>query len=383
MKIIIINNLYQPFARGGAERIIEQLVQGFLILGHKTIIISTRPLVSDKVSLNFTFRSLYYDLHKFPLILRLFWHIFNFFPLVRYFKLKKILKKEKPDLIITNNLIGVGFFVPKLIKELKIKHIHILHDIQLLHPSGLIIYGKEDIIKTIPAKIYQQMTKNIFASPDLIVSPSQWLLDVHMKAGFFSTSKKIKLFNPFLDLTKELIAKDKEQKKIFKFLYVGQLEEHKGIIFLIENFSNILNQLQLNASLDIVGSGTLLPRIKKLAAEDMRINHLANIKFGQANKLMSEYSALIVPSLCYENSPTVIYEAYQANILVIASSIGGIGELTQLTGGLLFEPGNIIDLTDKIKYFTTNNIKLNNLKKNIFLDPVSYINILLKEVGLK
>jgi glycosyltransferase involved in cell wall biosynthesis len=50
--------------------------------------------------------------------------------------------------------------------------------------------------------------------------------------------------------------------------------------------------------------------------------------------------AVVVPSLCYENSPTVIYESFLAGVPVVASNIGGVGELVKDgENGFLVTPG--------------------------------------------
>ena len=57
----------------------------------------------------------------------------------------------------------------------------------------------------------------------------------------------------------------------------------------------------------------------------------------------------MVPSLCYENSPTVIYEALNSGIPVLASRIGGVGELVREgETGYLFTPGNASHLLHAI-----------------------------------
>ena len=72
-----------------------------------------------------------------------------------------------------------------LIKILKIKHVHILHDIQLIHPSGLMFYGQEEKIEKWSIKIYLKITRFLFSSPDYVISPSKWLLHMHDKNNFF------------------------------------------------------------------------------------------------------------------------------------------------------------------------------------------------------
>ena len=121
---------------------------------------------------------------------RFFWQIENVFNTRKALRLRRILKKEKPDLIISNNLMGLSFLSFFVIRQLKIKHVHILHDVQLIHPSGLIFYRKENIADTLAAKTYQMLNKKISSSPNLIVSPSKWLLEKHLRRGFFKKSKK-------------------------------------------------------------------------------------------------------------------------------------------------------------------------------------------------
>jgi glycosyltransferase involved in cell wall biosynthesis len=58
-----------------------------------------------------------------------------------------------------------------------------------------------------------------------------------------------------------------------------------------------------------------------------------------------------LPSQWYENSPSTIYESFALGKPVIGSRIGGIPELIEDgVNGLLFEPANVEDLAEKIKY---------------------------------
>jgi glycosyltransferase involved in cell wall biosynthesis len=59
---------------------------------------------------------------------------------------------------------------------------------------------------------------------------------------------------------------------------------------------------------------------------------------------------LVVPSKCYEGCPLVVSEAMSHSLPVIASRMGGLPELIDDgQTGLLFEPGNLDQLTDKIR----------------------------------
>ena len=76
---------------------------------------------------------------------------------------------------------------------------------------------------------------------------------------------------------------------------------------------------------------------------------------------MIEANCLIIPSICYENSPTVIYEAASQGLPIIASRIGGITELIQKLNGLLFKPNNEGDLMHQLSWAIKNPEKLSEI----------------------
>ncbi len=43
MKICIINNLYPPFARGGAEQVVKKTIDNLLTRGHRVVLITSTP----------------------------------------------------------------------------------------------------------------------------------------------------------------------------------------------------------------------------------------------------------------------------------------------------------------------------------------------------
>ena len=352
MKIILAHNLFEPYAKGGAEKAVKRMAESFISQKNEVIIITTKPKNNkyrkneEEIKINNNFKKIYipskyYYLHKTPKALRLFWHLNNFCNPKKLIKYKKIIKQEKPDLVISHNLVGLGFFLNRVLEKNNIRHEHFLHDIQLLHPSGLMIKGGEKKVDSLLAKIYQYFTKRYFKKVNKIISPSNWLLEEHISRGFFENLDNE--IRPLMTTNKEQKKPDNEQAN--KFIFVGQLEEHKGIIFLIKTFIKIKNN---NISLDIIGSGEAEKKAKKLAKNDNRIKFLGYLDKDELKNKMMSSDALIVPSLCYENSPTVIYEANEINLKVIAADIGGIPEIIK-TRDKLFEANNEAELIKAIE----------------------------------
>jgi glycosyltransferase involved in cell wall biosynthesis len=394
MKIVLIHNLYGVYSRGGAETAVEMMAENFKKNGDEVFIITTRPIIhrqeiktekaKDENKIYYL-PSLFYNLSRIPFPLRIFWHFGQFFSL-KSRRIKKILRVEKPDLIITHNLLGLSFLIPPLIRRLKIKHWHFLHDIQLIHPSGLMLWGQEKKISGLSAKIYRLLTRALFAPPEKIISPSRWLLDLHNQYGFFKNSEKE--IQPFawpeaqtssnLDQPTMQTAPDpnqpatqtasrsgqpvtqtasdqagpaesaliKPKQKIKKFLFIGQIEKQKGIFLLIKAFKKISNP-DIKLTIAIRGGGASMAAAKEAATGDKRISFIGPLSYEEAEKIKAANDCLIVPSLCYENSPTVIYGARAAGLRVIAANLGGIPEIIG-TEDKLFNPGDEEDLQRKI-----------------------------------
>ena len=315
------------------------------------------------------------------------WQINNLFNFKKRAAVKKILRAEKPELIVANNLMGLGFLLPGLFQKLKIKYVQILHDVQLIYPTGLMFYSQEKIIDNWKAKIYQRLTRHLFKSPTLVVSPSKWLLDLYAQRNFFTNSKKIVARNPLdfilapivdahISNNNAAIINDTASPD-FHFLYVGQMEISKGIIFLIETFKKIANP---NLKLEVVGDGTQLEIAKKLAGHDQRIKFHGRLEGAALAPLFTKSQGLIIPSLVYENSPMIIYEAALAHLPFIASRIGGIPELANAWGGLLFTPGDEVDLINKINDFLKNYLEIKSAFPKTTPTPENYAQKILSNI---
>ena len=351
MKIALANNLYYPYNRGGAETVIKQMIADLKSQGHDIFLITTKPkkglALPEETPANkelriYYFPSYYYNLATFPSFIKVLWHLANIFSWRKTAAIKKILIKEKPELIITHNLMGLGFLLPQAIKKLQIRHEHYLHDIQLLYPTGLMMLGKEKIIDGLSAKIYQFFTRAFFLSPAKIISPSLWLLEQHRQRGFFKDSQT-EIKNLTALKSAAIINYNQPAKN---FLFVGQIEEHKGIMFLLATFQSAL-QIRPEIKLTIIGDGTLLTAAQKITEGDKQIEFRGRLSSDKVKEIMTKNDFLIVPSLCYENAPMTIYEAHAAGLKILAANIGGIPEIIN-NHDRLFKPGDIVDLKNKI-----------------------------------
>lgn len=337
MRIGIANNLFPPFSRGsGAEVIAEMNASDLRAAGHDVFMVSTKPHKEEArdSSDHYFLDSAYFVLNKKPLPWRLAWHIGQLFFPWHLHKLNQILDERQPDLFITHNLMGIGFVLPRLLRVRGIRHEHVLHDIQLLHPSGLMYWGKEGLIKSLPAKIYQLTTRSVMMHAAKIISPSRWLLNIHQSCGFFTKQESA------VEQNFNLIRKDtKLLNSPVRFVFTGQLEKHKGLSLLL----NAWQEANLPASvarLTIAGGGTLEKDIRQAAADLDNLDYAGLLSRDGIENLLTNADVVVVPSLVYENSPTSLWEAAVYGCRGLAADIGGIPELSPYLDLTLFAPGD-------------------------------------------
>ena len=371
MKICLIHSLYQPYTRGGAEVVVEIIIRELLKESHEVVLITVgrNNNVSREGKLTiyriapFNIFS-FLDINKKPVWLRFIWHPLDVFNLSSYFKVKKILEQEKPNVVMTHNLKGIGYLIPKAIRKVGIRHFHTVHDVQLSRPSGLIIFGQEKPFLILD-KVYEKTVKRLFGNPDAVISPSRWLLGYYQARGFFYESKKLIMPNPLEFKKVEKIELDNVRNRKINLLFVGQLERFKGILFLIEALKKVKSQ---NWQLTIVGQGGVAEEMKRLVQDDNRFRAVGRVKQDKLADYYRQADLTIVPSLCYENSPKVIDESLVANVPVIAADIGGVSEIVKDDyNGFTFAPGNEKNLIEVLEYFLNHPEKIEELKKNCFV----------------
>src|SRR3989338_1980326 len=359
MKIALLTNLYPPLSRGGAEKVAERIVGELKRRGHDVFVVSTKPydgwssfrLSRELMSATRVYRlrpiNLYHPLfdhrHVFPV--RALWHVIDLFCPCNTQQICRLLEEEKPDIILTHNLKGLSLRLPKMIRSLVIPWIHTIHDVQLSIPSGLLFYGQHNWLnRSFLQKGYQYCVRHIFGSPNVVIFPSAYVKDFYEKRGFFSQSHKQVIPNPAPPF--EPRPRGKRQTGPSRLFFAGQLEKHKGILFLLRG----LARTDMPFHLHIAGEGTLVDQVNKICEQDKRFSYHGFLSLEDIQDWFAVSDAAIVPSLCYENSPTIIYESLQSGVPVIASNIWGVGELIQEgRNGYLFEPGNRKDLLRSLK----------------------------------
>lgn len=344
MKIILFNTLYHPNIVGGAEKSVQSLAENLIKKGNKVIVISTSDnsyqdeLNGVKVYYIST-KNIYWGFNneQKQLFKKIVWHTIDSYNIRIKKILQQILLLEKPDIVHTNNLSGFSVIVWNIAKKLNCNIVHTLRDYYLLCPKATMFKnGKNCESQCFSCNKFSIPKKNNSDLVDAVVGISQFILEKHIKYGYFKNSRINTVIGNDVG---EISKKDKKinPKKIV-FGFIGQITKIKGIEFLLNTFQN-LNNIN-NWKLIIAGKGDInYTSYLKSKYKNKKIEFIGSVN---PNKYYPTIDCLIVPSLWEEPFGRVVLEGINHGKCVLGSNRGGINEL--------LAPQNIFDPnTDALK----------------------------------
>jgi len=125
------------------------------------------------------------------------------------------------------------------------------------------------------------------------------------------------------------------------FAYVGRLVPEKGLPALLHASSNLLKS-GYSFRLRIIGDGPARRELEKMV-EDLGLTGLTEfagpVPVAATYSLLQEVTAVIMPSVWEDVAPLAASEQLMQGNLLIASDIGGLGEIVG-SAGLTFAPGD-------------------------------------------
>lgn len=372
MKICMISNLYPPNVLGGAEIIVDKLVRKLADKRHEVVVITCS--VDDEEKIQKEDNITIYHINKTKLYpvyrqteakgyMKPLWHLFDLWNGNCQKKIIEILKKEKCDIIHINNFKGLSLSCFEVGKKLNIPVVFESHDFSLICPRANLIRGNNTLCKDKNAicTAYVNIQRKLLSdNVDMMIAPSNFMIDKYRDNNFFNDTTCIKI--PLgIDFERKKTIKDYD---FIDFTYIGSLGKHKGVDTLINAFKQIDND---DIRLNLIGKGYDEEEFKQLAGDDERIIFHGFVDNRNIKDYYKLSNVIIIPSICYDNSPLVIYESFTTATPVIGSNIGGIPELIDDgVNGYLFEAGDVNDLKDKLLKIIDNKKSLTQLEENAF-----------------
>ncbi|MBQ6999017.1 MAG: glycosyltransferase [Clostridia bacterium] len=295
MKII---QIIPDFGFGGAEIMCENLVYELLALNHEVIVLSmydnhseiAQRMEKSGVEIRYLGKKGGFDFS-------MFW------------KMLKILKNEKPDVIHTHLYTGKYAFPAAVIAGVKRK-VHTIHSIATKE------LGKKD--RTFNKFFY----KHFGVIP--VALSKEVCLTVEEEYGL--PKEKIPVVLNGSSLLKCIEKTDYSVNGNFKVLHVGSFKEAKNHFGLINAFE-IFNNKYPDTELNLIGYGELQSDIEKLV-EKKGLSHNVNFLGKQENVFPFLHKADIftLPSL-YEGISLALIEAMGTGLPIVTTAVGGVPDM--------------------------------------------------------
>ena len=360
MKILIVNNYYYPNMEGGAEFSVKLLAENLVKSGHEVFVLTMdgdeqaqvlRPEEIHGVKIYRSYSKQIYRRrvlkdkgHFTDKLLNGFHSIYN--PKMNNDS-KKVIQALKPDIIHTNNLVSMSYWIWKYASQKGIPVVHTLRDYWLMDPTTNIGGTSKYVVWLFRA--YHRLLSNKFVT--VVTSPSDRTLEIFRNYGYFKNCQFKRIVNsiPFDKSLLQEICKeklDRTEEKI-RFVFAGKVSEYKGIKLLIHAFL----KAKINAELVICGTGDLESWIREKHSEKILLR--GRLKQEELFEEYRQADVLIVPSLWEEPFGRIVIEGAQYALPTIGSSRGGIPEIiSELNFGKVFDPSDENQLVALLKQFS-------------------------------
>lgn len=351
-KVLIIHNYYQ--IPGGEDTVVANEKNLLEEHGHE-VLLYTRHNSQLK------------HLKKLQKLLLPFTTIFNF---QCYRDVKKLIKTENIDIVHvhnTLNMISPSVYYAGI--HSKVPVVQTIHNFRLLCP-GATFYRDGHICEeclekglgcAVKHRCYRGSKIQTLAC--VISTKIHRMLGIYGKLHYICLTdfNREKLLHMKQIKEKQIYVKPnfvKEEGKIIpweerknQFIYVGRLEEIKGIRILLEAWKHLGEDAP---RLQICGEGPLEAWAKQFVEE----NHLSKVELSgyienhRIKEMIGRSRALILPTQVYEGFPMTIAEAYGKGTPVIASNMGNAGDLV-IPGvtGIRFDYQSASALADTVRDF--------------------------------
>lgn len=264
-----------------------------------------------------------------------------------FFRSFKIIKQVRPD-IVHSHSIDLGFILSFACSKYKIPIINTCHGISF-NDSQFSIFkrclelfflknGKFNKIITVDPNSLKSFKNN--GLNDVIYVPNGADLNTIKENTNSIRGRKIRV------------------------IFVGRLEEQKGIKYLIESVK-VLKDIEFE--LIIIGSGSQETKLRGFVKKyglDEKIIFLGNKKNKEVLYELLCSDIFVLPSI-WEGFPLTILEAWTANLPVITTNVGGISKICKNNkNALIIPPRNPRKIASALLALISNKVLRKKLGKN-------------------
>lgn len=286
-----------------------------------------------------------------------------------YRNMKRLIHDEHPDLLY---ILIPGSLSPDIIQAAKEEHIPVimrLSDYRYICGSNVLLRGETVCEECIYGQ-YRHMVEHkcvhnskvlsvlrmlelfnykkhgAFQKVDAVICPPEFTAEKYIASGYFP-KEKVHINPTFVDSN----AFEPCYENKGYVLCLGRFSPEKGYIYALEAM-RYLKDIPVKIYITGTEEECAESILKVIAEYDIR-NKVEFIGFQSGESLKHitrEAMCVACPSICYENLPNVILEAFAYGKPVIASDIGSLSDMVQDgVNGFLCEPKNAEQIANCVR----------------------------------
>jgi len=354
MKVLMVNNLYAPDFRGGAERSVQLLAEALVVGGTEVTVVCTAPAPQAATELNgvkvvrIGLANAYWPFGDATIssLRRKFWHLFDTYNPVMKARLVEVLRREQPDIVHTNNLQGISVLAWRAASVCGVPVLHTLRDYYLSCARASRFrngrYCSSTCFACVPFCAARRYPSDVV---DAVVGTGQFILDRHTELKFFPPQA----LRTVIANSAIAVETKRPTGRSLTFGYLGRLAPFKGVELLVRAFAN-----RNDGGWELLIAGTGQPadvdHLQALAAKASRPDQIRFLGWTESAEFLRCVDVLVVPSLWQEPLSRAAIEAQVSGIAVVASRRGGLSEVVEDgVTGKLFDPDEDGDLVRTIE----------------------------------
>ena len=240
--------------------------------------------------------------------------------------------REKPfDVVVSQSSAGLGIIKRK--KELGVKVVSIAHG-TIWSEFRTLLARKKSLVSTIKlvkdfeytVRNYLTRQKQYLTGSDLVIAVSEFVAGNVAKESGIPMNKIKVIHNGVSEFSGNALPKPESPITI---LYVGRIEEDKGVFELVTTFANLIKKQGGGIRLLIAGEGPDLTRLKEVVKSSSLEDPVSLLGYLNREELETYYLTshiFVLPTKRIEGFPVTIPEGMIAGLPIVAFDLGGIRE---------------------------------------------------------
>jgi glycosyltransferase involved in cell wall biosynthesis len=351
LRILICSSFFPPHYLGGAELIAYKQAQILQQMGHEVRVFSGRLGSHWFRARQAKRESGAFQITRLSLSARdisgASWD-FNS-PDIRH-EFYRTLDDFSPDVVHFHNIVGLSIGMIDECYRRQIPTVMTLHDYwgicfkntllknsgNVCKQGGLVCLDCREVLAgrlPLPSPVRNAHILFSLRKVDRLITPSRFVAEQYAANGI--ASEQLTVLQNGIDL--ENFSPGQRGTARLTLGFIGHLGKHKGLEILLHALS-LMDASKVR--LLIVGTGEEAGPLQMFCHErglDPYVTFCGHVDNHRIAAIYQQIDLLIVPSIWPENSPVTITEAMASGIPVIASDIGGIGEMVEdgVTGYLV------------------------------------------------